>query len=225
VSTPAAGTSWTGRTGLPTRLLLLRHGQTELSVHRRYSGRGDPVLTPLGAAQAAGAAARLAAAEGISAVLTSPLTRARQTAEAVAAATGAPLQVRTGLVEADFGAWEGLTFAQARKRDPALHGRWMAGDDVAPPGGESFAEVGHRVAAERAAVLAAHPGTTVVLVTHVTPIKILLRDALDAGAALLQRLHLDLASLSIVEVHPDGGTSVRLVNDTSHHPPPQVIGP
>lgn len=213
-----ASTSWTGRLGVPVRLLLLRHGQTELSVHRRYSGRGDPVLTPLGEAQAAGAAARLAAVPGIAGVLTSPLARARRTAEVVAAAVGVPLVVRDGLVETDFGSWEGLTFAEARERDPQRHGSWLSSADVAPPDGESFAEVGRRVAAERATILTEYPERTLVLVSHVTPIKILLRDALGAGSSVLYRLHLDLASLSIVELYPDGGASVRLVNDTSHHP-------
>lgn len=204
--------------GAPTRLLLLRHGQTQLSVHGRYSGRGDPPLTPLGEAQAAAAAARLAAVPDVAAVLTSPLARARRTAEAVAAAAGVPLDVREGLVETDFGEWEGLTFGEARRRDPELHGRWLGDHHVAPPGGESFAVVARRVAAEREAILAAHAASTVVLVSHVTPIKILLRDALGAGPSVLYRLHLDLASLSIVELYPDGGSSVRLVNDTSHHP-------
>jgi broad specificity phosphatase PhoE len=212
----ATAVSWSGQAGSPTRLLLLRHGQTELSVHRRYSGRGDPELTALGHEQAARVAARLAAVPGIAAVLTSPLRRARQTAAAVAEATGAPLEVREGLIETDFGAWEGMTFAEARARDPELHGRWLGADDVVPPDGESFAAVAARVAVERAAVVARYPGTTVVLVTHVTPIKQLLREALEAGPALLYRLHVDLASLSIVDFYPDGGTSVRLVNDTGH---------
>lgn len=219
VSTPApAVVAWTGQTGDPTRMLLLRHGQTALSVERRYSGHGDPELTELGRRQAAGAAARLVGEADIAAVLTSPLRRARDTAEAVAAATGAPLVVRDGLIETDFGEWEGLSFAEARERDPDLHGRWLGDEQVAPPGGESFAAVGRRVEAERRAVLAEHPGATVVLVSHVTPIKMLLRTGLDAGPGLLYRLHLDLASLSDVRFYPDGGSSVRLVNDTHHVP-------
>jgi probable phosphoglycerate mutase len=210
--------SWTGQVGTPTRLLLLRHGQTELSVQRRYSGHGDPELTPLGHAQAAGAAARLAGVPGIAAVLTSPLRRARQTAEAVAAATGSPLAVRERLIETDFGKWEGLTFPEARARDPRLHAEWLGSEVVAPPGGESFAAVGRRVAAELADLLREYPGATLVLVTHVTPIKMLLRDALQGGPGVLYRLHLDLAALSIADFYPDGGASVRLVNDTSHHP-------
>jgi broad specificity phosphatase PhoE len=199
-------------------LLLLRHGQTELSVQRRYSGHGDPELTPLGQAQAAGAAARLARVPDVAAVLTSPLRRARQTAEVVAAATGAPLAVRARLIETDFGKWEGLTFPEARARDPQVHAEWLGSEEVAPPGGESFAAVGRRVAEELTDVLREYPGATLVVVTHVTPIKMLLRDALQGGPGVLYRLHLDLAALSIVDFYPDGGASVRLVNDTSHHP-------
>ncbi len=218
MSTGPASASWTGQVGEPTRLLLLRHGQTELSVGRRYSGHGDPELTALGHAQAAGAAMRLAKVDEIAAVLTSPLRRARQTAAAVSEATNAPLEVRDGLIETDFGSWEGLTFTEARQRDPELHALWLGSQDVAPPGGESFETVAGRIAAERDAILAAYPGETVVVVSHVTPIKMLLRDALRGGPEILYRLHLDLAGLSQVDLYPDGGASVRLVNDTSHHP-------
>ncbi len=215
----SATTAWAGRLGEPTRLLLLRHGQTALSVGRRYSGRGDPELTELGRVQAAAAAARLAAVGGISAVLSSPLRRATRTAAVVAEATSAPLRVHCGLIETDFGRWEGLTFDEATIRDPELHAVWLGSADVAPPGGESFAQVRHRVAAECAEIVARYPGETVVVVSHVTPIKMLLCEALAAGPSILYRLHLDLASLCIAEFYPDGGASVRLVNDTSHLPP------
>ena len=210
--------AWTGQSGAPTRLLLLRHGQTVLSIDRRYSGHGDPELTTVGWAQAAGAAARLAGFREITSVLTSPLRRARQTAEAVTRTTGAPLEVRDGLIETDFGEWEGLTFTEARDRDPELHAKWLGAEDVAPPGGESFATVGARVAGECAAIVAAYPGETVVVVSHVTPIKLLLRHALAGGPEILYRLHLDLASLSVADFYRDGGASVRLFNDTTHVP-------
>ncbi|MBF6471698.1 MULTISPECIES: bifunctional RNase H/acid phosphatase [Nocardia] len=207
---------WTGATGRPTRLLLLRHGQTELSVQRRYSGRGNPPLTPLGREQAARAAKMLAAKGGITAVVSSPLGRARETAEAAAAALGVPVEVHDGLIETDFGVWEGLTFAEAAQRDPDLHARWIGDPAVAAPDGESFEEVTERVDAARRDLLERYPGANLVVVSHVTPIKTLLRLALDVGPALLYRLHLDLASLSIAEFYPDGGSSVRLVNDTSY---------
>ncbi len=214
----AATSSWTDQVGEPTRLVLLRHGQTELSLQRRYSGHGDPELTALGHAQAAAAAARLGELPDVAVVLSSPLRRARQTAAVVAEATDAPLVTRDGLIETDFGGWEGLTFAEARERDPELHASWLGSEDVAPPGGESFAEVGRRIETELKNVLAGYPGSTVVLVSHVTPIKIMLRLALQCGPEILYRLHLDLASISIVDLYPDGGASVRLVNDISHNP-------
>ena len=214
-SDPPASAGWTGQTGEPTRLFLLRHAQTDRSVERRYSGRGDPELTELGHAQAASVAAgirRIGGAEHIAAVLSSPLRRARQTAEPVAATLGVPVTLHHGLTETDFGAWEGLTFREARERDPQLHRRWLGDDTVAPPGGESFAFAARRVAALRDELLLDYPGLRVLLVSHVTPIKLMLRLALDVGPSLLYRLHLDLASLSIAEFYPDGGASVRLVN-------------
>jgi probable phosphoglycerate mutase len=170
----------------------------------------------LGREQAARAAKMLAAKGGIAAVISSPLGRARETAEAAAAALGVPVEVHDGLIETDFGEWEGLTFAEAAQRDPGLHARWIGDPTVAAPGGESFEEVLERVEAVLRDLLGRYPGANVVVVSHVTPIKTLLRLALDVGPALLYRLHLDLASLSIAEFYLDGGSSVRLVNDTSY---------
>ncbi|MBC3191456.1 bifunctional RNase H/acid phosphatase [Pseudonocardia sp. C8] len=217
----AAAAAWTGQAGTPVRMILLRHGQTALSIERRYSGHGDPELNETGQQQAAAAARALAARlrkQGVTpaAVLSSPLRRARQTAAAVAETTGAPLQVRDGLIETDFGGWEGLTFAEARERDPELHGRWLGSADVEPPGGESFRSVGERVGAELRRIVEEFPGETVIVVSHVTPIKLMLREALGAGDEVLFRMHLDLACTSVADFYPDGGASVRLVNDTSY---------
>lgn len=207
---------WTGSTASPTRLLMLRHGQTEYSQQRRYSGRRDLSLTEPGERQAMAAADRLARTPGVVAVLSSPTLRAQQTAKPVADAVGAPLHIHDGLIETDFGAWEGLTFAEARERDPELHARWLTDTSLAPPDGESMDTVHRRVRRVRDELLAEYGDATLVVVSHVTPIKSLLRMALDAGPALLYRLHLDLASLSIAEFFPDGPASVTLVNDTSH---------
>lgn len=215
--TPApTAPGWTGARGTPTRLLLLRHGQTELSVQRRYSGRGNPALTEAGRRQADAAARYLAQRGGISAVFASPLQRAYDTAAAAAKALGLDVTVDDDLIETDFGAWEGLTFAEAAERDAELHGRWLRDTSSVPPGGESFDAVTDRVMRARDRIVAAHQGTTVLVVSHVTPIKMLLREALDAGPGILYRLHLDLASLSIAEFYSDGASSVRLVNQTAY---------
>jgi ribonuclease H / adenosylcobalamin/alpha-ribazole phosphatase len=209
---------WSSVTGSPTRLIMLRHGQTEHSAQGRYSGRADLPLTELGERQAAAAAVRLARTSSVAAVVSSPLLRARQTAKPVADALGVPLQVQDGLIEADFGAWEGLTFAEASARDPALHTRWLTDTSVAPPNGESKETVHRRVRRVRDQLIAEHGAATLIVVSHVTPIKSLLRMALDAGPSLLHRLHLDVTSLSIAEFYPNGPATVRLVNDTSHLP-------
>jgi len=207
---------WTGARGTPTRLLLLRHGQTELSVERRYSGRGNPALTEVGRQQATAAARYLAQRGGIAAVFSSPLQRAYDTAATAAKALGLDVTVDDDLIETDFGAWEGLTFAQAAERDPDLHRRWLRDTGTTPPGGESFDEVLDRVLSVRERIIATQEGATVLVVSHVTPIKMLLRLALDAGPGILYRLHLDLASLSIAEFYSDGASSVRLVNQTGY---------
>ena len=207
---------WTGARGSATRLLLLRHGQTELSVQRRYSGRGNPGLTELGRQQADAAARYLGQRGGISAVVASPLQRCYDTATAAAKALGLDLTVDDDLIETDFGAWEGLTFAEAAERDPELHRRWLRDTSTEPPGGESFDHVNQRVCRVRDRIVAEYGGTTVLVVSHVTPIKMLLRQALDVGPNILYRLHLDLASLSIAEFYPDGASSVRLVNQTGY---------
>lgn len=211
-----AAPGWTGAVGKPTRLLLLRHGQTPLSVERRYSGRGNPPLTELGERQAAAAAAHLAAHDDISAIIASPLGRAQQTAGALAQKTGLEVSTLDELTETDFGDWEGLTFAEAMDKHPDVHQEWRGNTSVAAPGGESFDTVLDRVTIARDKLVASYAGSTVVVVSHVTPIKMLLQLALDVGPSLLYRLHLDLASLSIAEFYPDGGASVRLVNETSY---------
>ena len=207
---------WTGARGIPTQLLLLRHGQTALSVERRYSGRGNPELTELGRRQATAAARYLAQRGGIAAVISSPLQRAYDTATAAAKALGLDVTVDDDLIETDFGAWEGLTFAEAAQRDPDLHSRWLRDTATTPPGGESFDEVLERVSRARDRIVAGHQDATVLLVSHVTPIKMLLRLALEAGPGIMYKLHLDLASLSIAEFYSDGASSVRLVNQTSY---------
>jgi probable phosphoglycerate mutase len=210
--------SWSPPAGPATRLILLRHGETPMTAERRYSGRGDVPLTPRGTAQAKASAARVAGlSDRVAAVVTSPLERCARTAEEVAAALGsAPVVVEPDLVECDFGEWEGRTFSEVRRRWPREMDEWLASTAVAPPGGESFEAVTARVRRVVTRLLSEYEGGTVVVVSHVTPIKVILRDALAAGEAFLHRLYLDAAGISIVDSWPDGGVAVRCVNDTAH---------
>jgi probable phosphoglycerate mutase len=208
-------THWRPAQGEPTVTALLRHGQTPMSVQKRYSGRTDAPLTEVGVQQAAAAAKRLASA-GLGVIVTSPLLRTVQTAQAVAAVTGAAVVTDDGFRETDFGAWEGLTFAEVRERWPAEISAWLADPDVAPPGGESFTDVSARVTEALDRVLAARAGQTVLIVSHVTPIKMLVAAALLAPPAALYRMHLDVAALSEIDWYADGPAVLRSFNDTSH---------
>ena len=207
--------NWISARGEPTVTLLLRHGQTPMSVQKRYAGRTDAPLTDTGVRQAVAAAKRLAPA-GIAAIVTSPLQRAVRTAEEVAAATGVPVLADDGFRETDYGAWEGLTFAEVRERWPSEVTRWLADPDVAPPGGESFAAVSERVTAALHRVLAGREGQTVLIVSHVTPIKMLVAAALLAPSAALYRMHLDVAALCEIDWYADGPAVLRSFNDTAH---------
>ncbi|NUO60045.1 MAG: reverse transcriptase-like protein [Hamadaea sp.] len=213
--------SWEPREDPPTRLILVRHGETPLTAEKRYSGRGDVPLAPVGEAQARAAAVRLRALGPLSAVVSSPLQRCTQTAAYIAEMADAeiPVEVMPDLIEVDFGQWEALTFAEARERDPAAMQAWLKSTAVAPPGGESFQRVAHRVRRAVAEVRQKHTGQTVAVVSHVSPIKLILRDALAAGDAFLYRLYLDPAGISVVDLYPDGGVAVRSVNETGHLPP------
>jgi len=195
--------------------VLLRHGQTPMSVQKRYAGRSDAPLTDVGVQQAAAAAKRLAPA-GIAVIVTSPLLRTAQTAQEVAAVTGAAVVTDDGFRETDFGAWEGLTFAEVRERWPAELAAWLADPEVAPPGGESFTDVSARVITALHRVLAGRAGQTVLIVSHVTPIKTLVAAALLAPPAALYRMHLDVAALSEIDWYPDGPAVLRSFNDTGH---------
>lgn len=201
---------------VPTRLFLIRHGQSPHTPERRFSGRNDLSLTEQGQAQIAALAARLAALGSIGAILSSPLRRTRQSAQTVADALHLPVDIDDDLVELDFGAFEGLTWAQAAADHPAELAAFRGSPDIAPPGGESIASVGDRVQAALRRILDENAGRDVAVVTHVTPIKALLCLALDVGLSTVHRFFLAPASLSIIEWYVDGRASVTLVNDTSH---------
>jgi probable phosphoglycerate mutase len=224
---PGSGTwgGWEPPSGAPTRLVLVRHGATELTEQRRYAGRGDVPLSLAGRKQVAAVARRVAGlVPSLAAVVTSPLGRCTETAAAVAAAAGSaagrasdpPVVTEPDLVECDFGQWEGRTFAEIRAGWPDQLDAWLTTATAAPPGGESVQQVAKRVRRAGSALRERYPGVAVAVVSHVWPLKVLLRDALAAGDAFLHRLVLTPAGLSVVDSYPDGIVAVRTVNDTSH---------
>lgn len=209
---------WDDGLGAPTTTFLLRHGETAHTVEKRFSGWGghDPELSAEGERQARAVAERLARHGAVDAVVSSPMRRTRQTAAAVAAALGVEVRDVDGLRECAFGEWEGLTFAEVRAGWPDQLAAWLGDPTVAPPGGESFVDVRRRVHVARDQVLARHPRRTVLLVTHVTPIKLLVSDALGAPLSALYRMELTPATLTELQWFESGQASMRRFNDAAH---------
>lgn len=202
-----------------TDVLLLRHGETTLTPQRRFSGTGSGNLglSPVGKEQAekAGHSGALQSAK-ISAVLCSPLRRCVETAEIVAAQLNLPVRVDDDLREMDFGAWEGLTFAEAEQRHPADLAAWKRSADVTPTGStETFSDVLHRSAGLAGRLRTSHPDATVLLVSHVTPIKAFVAHALQASPMSFFSMELSSAALTRI-TYTGGERLLRFFNDTAH---------
>lgn len=202
----------------PTVTVLARHGATELSLEKRFSGRGgfDAPLASLGIAQAKALAKELAEREPFDRIISSPLLRTRQTAQYVADQTGVTVEVEDGFAECAFGEWDGFTFAEVKERWPIELEEWLASTDVPPPGGESFEECDQRVSNARRRVIERYPGQRLLIVAHVTPIKVLVCSAIGAPLTSLFRMELPPCSLSTVAWFPDGNASMFGFADAAH---------
>jgi ribonuclease H / adenosylcobalamin/alpha-ribazole phosphatase len=209
---------WDNPAAAPTTTVLLRHGDTRLSPEHRFSGLRDVPLSADGTRQAQAAACRLATGPPIDAVVSSPLKRAVGTAAIVARELALTAVIDDDLRETDFGEWEGLTLEEIQQRWPAAAAVWRGDPEQAPPGGESFAATAHRVNRACDRLLRSHGGQTVLVVSHVTPIKILLCRALGVSLGTVYRLYLGSACINEIQWHGRGFAAVHRVNDTNHLP-------
>jgi ribonuclease H / adenosylcobalamin/alpha-ribazole phosphatase len=214
-SAPATSSAvWAPGAAPATRFILLRHGATEYSPAHRFAGRSDLDLTPAGIEQARQAAERVAELAEVAAVYSSPLLRARHTARLLAERLGLPVAVEDGLIETDFGDWDGYTHDEVRQKWPAELGRWLADPLVAPPGGESLAVTIERVRQAADRIRARHVGESVVLVSHVWPIKALIQLALGAPPIVMHRMYLSAAAISTIDYRADGTALLTSFNAT-----------
>ena len=150
-------------------ILLVRHGETDWNRDARFQGHADPPLNERGREQARALAERLAA-EPLAAVYTSPLQRARETAEIVAARVGLPVESVDGVREVDVGSWSGLTRTEIEERFPEAFARWL-GNGPGWEDGETYEEMGERVLAALEELARRHPGEVVLVVTHGGPVR------------------------------------------------------
>ncbi len=214
--------------GPPTTLVLVRHGRTELTLAGRFSGGDgpDPDLSEQGHRDARAVADLLRGNEFAvgpladlarpDVLVTSPLARTRQTAEAIGDAVGLTAHVEPGVKEVGFGEWDGLTYAEVAQRYPAELAAWQGSATLAPPGGESLVDLRARVGATWRRLVAEHRGRTVAVVSHVTPVRCIVADALDAGWPALWSVRVSPCSVTVVRFWSDGNGEVVTVNSTSH---------
>ncbi|WP_036508642.1 bifunctional RNase H/acid phosphatase [Nocardioides sp. URHA0020] len=207
---------WSGPGGPPTTVVLVRHGVTPHTLEKRFSGglaSSNPGLSDEGRAQIRAVADWLGPlADRVDAVVASPVRRTLESAEILAEALGRRVEVEPGFAEMEFGVWDGLTFAEVGERYPAEMQAWLGSTDVAPEGGESFRTVQARVLDGLARLREQHAGTTVVVVSHVTPIKVLVANAVDAPLDAVFRMELTPASVTVLSYYADDRASMRLYN-------------
>ena len=201
--------------GAPTTVVLVRHGVTAHTVEKRFSGglaSANPGLSDEGRAQIRAVADWLGPiADRIDAVVASPVRRTLESAEIIATALGREVELEPGFAEMEFGAWDGLTFAEVAERHPDELTAWLGSVDHAPAGGESFRAVQERVLAGLRRLLTTHAGRTVVVVSHVTPIKTLVAEAVDAPLESVFRMELSPASVTVLAWFDDR-PSMRMYN-------------
>lgn len=186
-------------------LILLRHGRTEANARGLLQGRIDLDLDDLGRRQAAAAAAWLGPVDR---VVSSPLARARQTAEAF----GEPIEIDDRFIELDYGDWEGRPVADV----PAeTWSRWRADLDFRPPGGETLNELGRRVRSALDELSTSVGDHTVVVVSHVSPIKASVAWALGVDDATTWRTTLGQAAICRIGL-ASGGPRLIEFNGTGH---------
>lgn len=221
--TPAApARGWHPPTAPPTTLILVRHGVTDHTTRKVFSGglaSSNPPLNEEGRAQVRATGEWLSPMrDRIDALVASPVRRTHESAEILGEILGHEVEFEEGIAEMEFGTWDGLTFADVQEQFPDELSAWLGNLEHAPGGGESFRTVADRVLAGRDRIVAAYAGQTVLVVSHVTPIKTLVADALGAPLEALFRMELSPASVTVVSYFegrdPKGGTmsNLRLYN-------------
>lgn len=196
-----------------TRLILVRHGETQANRERRFIGRHNDALTEVGQSQARQLAESISLLP-VAAVYSSPLERAYHTAQPIAARHGVDVQIEDELRECNFGLWDGLNRSEIIARSPddaQLFAAWQHDTAITPPEGESMQAMRTRVCPAVERLRLAHVDQTIVLVSHVGPIKALLCEALAVPTSSLLRFFLDLASISIIDWQ-SALPIVRLIN-------------
>jgi broad specificity phosphatase PhoE len=198
-----------------TRVIIVRHGRTEWNRVERFRGRVDIGLDEVGMKQAVVAAKRISEWP-ISAIFSSPLRRAMDTAEIIAAPLELNVQPMSGIIDIDYGSWQGLSTEQVVARNDSLYSQWIESpQEVKFPDGESFTEVRERVASAIGDLIQRYPKETFVLVSHKVICQILILNLLGLDSSHFWQITQDVCAMNLFEVR-GGIPSVLFLNDTCH---------
>lgn len=199
-----------------TTIILVRHGQTEWNRVERFRGRADVPLNETGLAQAEATGRRIGDEWQPAAIYTSPLSRAVDTAEAIARRTQMKVQIHPGLADIDYGKWQGLAPGEVQERWPDALNDWYCHPERAEiPGGESLGDLRLRAMATVQELVERHPTDAIVLVGHTVINRVILLAVLGLGNDRFWRIRQDTCAINIFESDEDGFTVVSL-NDTCH---------
>jgi broad specificity phosphatase PhoE len=198
-----------------TRLIIVRHGRTEWNRVERFRGRADIGLDEVGMKQAEAAAKRIGDWQ-TSAIYSSPLRRALTTAEIIASPLGLNVQLIPGIIDIDYGEWQGLSTEDVVARNGHLYSQWIESPHkVKFPGGESFAEVRERAASAVDELVQQHPKETIVLVSHKVICQILILSLLGLDSSHFWQITQDVCAMNLFEVR-GGIPSALFLNDTCY---------
>lgn len=199
-----------------SRIVLVRHGQTEWNRVERFRGRADVPLNETGLAQAEATGRRVAAQWHPVAIYSSPLSRAMKTAEAIAEHFALPVQTHPGLIDIDYGDWQGLTPEEARARWQPMVDAWYNTPHLARiPRGETLDDLRTRGMAMVNEIVARHAEQTVVLVGHTVINRVILLAILGLNNDRFWRIKQDTCAINVFEASNGDFTLVSL-NDTCH---------
>ena len=210
-----------------TTIILVRHGRTLLTESHRISGRGgsDPQLSEAGIQDAQAVAEELtkvshsgpyARVVKPTVVVSSPIARTRETASIVATRLGIPVEINEDIAEISFGDWDGHTNQEVAENWPEQYEQWRGDVKISPPGGESLEEFDVRVQKGLADILEKYEGQTVIVVSHVMPIRGFLKSALQAGWPAYWRTSVAPCSMSIIRFWGNEAAEITVVNQTNH---------
>jgi len=210
-----------------TTVILVRHGRTLLTESHKISGRGgeDPQLSTLGREDATLVAGELVKVgqTGIfakflkpTAMISSPIARTRETAQIIGDRLGLTVSTNEDIAEIGFGEWDGHTNQEVAAKWPEEYNQWRGDVKVSPPGGESLEDFDERVQKGRRAILEEFEGQSVVVVSHVMPIRGFIKAAIDANWPAYWRTSIAPCSITVLRFWGDEAAEVSVINHTSH---------